>query len=123
MALVPLEQARALVLSRCPPVHPAAVPLADALGLVAASSVHAEEAVPAFDNTAMDGYAVRAVDTAGAPVVLRVVGVVAAGSAPAVEVGAGEAVRIMTGAPMPGGADAVVMVESTAASADGATVE
>ncbi len=81
--------------------------------------------VPPFANTAMDGYAVRAADTAGAadeePVTLRVVGELAAGVAPATPVGPGEAIRIMTGAPMPNGADAVVMVERT--SADGDRVE
>src|SRR5258708_31168167 len=61
----------------------------------------------------MDGYAVRADDTAAAPVTLRVVGTLAAGKASTVELGAGEALRIMTGAPMPAGADAVVMVERT----------
>ncbi len=92
--------------------------LADALGRVLAERVVAGEDVPPFANTAMDGYAVRAADTAGAPLQLDVVGTLAAGSAPDVEVGPGQAVRIMTGAPMPTGADAVVMVERTTA-ADG----
>ena len=87
--------------------------LADALGRVLAERVVAGEDVPPFANTAMDGYAVRAADTAGAPVQLDVVGTLAAGSAPDVEVGPGQAVRIMTGAPIPAGADAVVMVERT----------
>ncbi|MCB0963945.1 MAG: molybdopterin molybdenumtransferase MoeA, partial [Acidimicrobiales bacterium] len=77
----------------------------------------APEAVPPWDNSAMDGYAVRADDVAGAgpdaPVRLRVVDTVAAGAAATTPVGPGEAVRIMTGAPVPGGADAVVMVERT----------
>ena len=70
----------------------------------------APEAVPPFPNTAMDGYAVQATDTSGAseehPVRLQVVGELAAGHAPTVAVGPGEAIRIMTGAPMPDGADA-----------------
>jgi molybdenum cofactor synthesis domain-containing protein len=73
----------------------------------------------------MDGFAVRAADTVGAPVVLDVVGTVAAGVDPVaagIEVGSGAAARIMTGAPMPPGADAVVMVERTEMAADGATV-
>lgn len=70
--------------------------------------------VPSFANSAMDGFAVRAADTAGAPVTLEVVGTAAAGSAPGVEVGPGQAVRIMTGAILPAGADAIVMVERTA---------
>ncbi|MDP6288056.1 MAG: molybdopterin molybdotransferase MoeA, partial [Acidimicrobiales bacterium] len=96
-----------------------------ARGLVLAESVDAPEHVPAFANTAMDGFAVRAADTVGAPVVLEVVGTVAAGVDPVVagiEVGSGTAARIMTGAPMPPGADAVVMVERTEMGADGATV-
>ena len=68
-------------------------------------------AVPPFDNTAVDGFAVRAADTAPLPARLRIVGTIAAGDEPAVAVGAGEAVRIMTGAAIPAGADAVVMVE------------
>jgi molybdenum cofactor synthesis domain-containing protein len=80
------------------------------------------EAVPPFANTAMDGYAVRAEDTAGAPVRLLVVGTLSAGSAPDVEVRAGETVRIMTGAPIPPGADAIVMVERTSAADDGSAV-
>lgn len=89
----------------------------EALGLVLARDVVAGEAVPPFANTAMDGYAVRADDTCGAsvasPIRLAVVGELAAGAAPSIHVGPGEAIRIMTGAPMPEGADAVIMVERT----------
>ena len=117
MALVPLDDARALVLERCHPLPPVRWPLAEALGCVAAADVTAHEQVPAFDNTAMDGFAVRAADTAGAaegsPVALRVVDTLLAGRAPGRAVDEGEAVRIMTGAPLPAGADAVVMVEAT----------
>ena len=84
-----------------------------------AAPVSTAEPVPPFANTAMDGYALRAADTAGAsddaPVHLSVVDELAAGRAPEIPVGAGEAIRIMTGAPMPEGADAVVMVEQTRA--------
>ena len=73
--------------------------------------------VSPFDNSAMDGYAVQAADTAGAaddaPVVLRVVDHIPAGVFPAIAVGPGQASRIMTGAPVPEGADAIVMVEHT----------
>ena len=79
-----------------------------------AGTVVAGHDVPSFPNSAMDGFAVRAADTAGAPVELEVVGTAAAGSAPGVTVGAGQAVRIMTGAVVPAGADAIVMVERTA---------
>ncbi|MGI8686386.1 MAG: molybdopterin molybdotransferase MoeA, partial [Acidimicrobiales bacterium] len=122
MALVDVAAARALVLASCERLPAVTLPLGEALGLVTTTALDAPEAVPPFANTAMDGYAVRAADTAGAPVPLRVVGSLAAGAAPDVAVGPGQAVRIMTGAPMPAGADAVVMVESTTAADDGAAV-
>ena len=119
MSLIPLEVARAEVLARCAPLPPVRWPLDEARGCVAAESVGSTEQVPAFDNTAMDGYAVRAADTAGAvpgaEVRLRTLGRLLAGAESAVEVGPGEALRIMTGAPLPSGADAVVPVEATTA--------
>jgi molybdenum cofactor synthesis domain-containing protein len=120
--VIPLEEAREFVLSRCRVAEPAAVPLREALGLVLADKVVAPEDIPPFPNTAVDGFAVRAEDVADAPVTLRVVGTIAAGSPPDVPVGPGEAVRIMTGAPMPPGADSAVMVEITELSDDGSTV-
>lgn len=98
------------VLDRVEPLPAVEVPVPAAAGLVLAEDVTAPHPVPPFANTAMDGVAVRAADTADGAV-LRLVGTVAAGDSGAVEVGAGEAVRIMTGAPVPPGADAVVMVE------------
>jgi len=91
------------------------VPLLDALGLVLAADVTTGEALPRWDNSAMDGYAVRAADVADGllPAQLHVVGEVAAGSADEPAVQPGTAVRIMTGAPVPPGADAVVPVELT----------
>jgi molybdopterin molybdotransferase len=119
VALLPVDEARAFVLGSCRALAPSRHPLGTALGLVTSAPVVAGEAVPPFANTAMDGYAVRAADTAGAteaaPVTLEVVGSIAAGQAPEPEVGPGQAVRIMTGAPMPPGADSVVMVELTGA--------
>ena len=113
--MIPFAEARQYVLDCCEPLAPAERPLNDALGAVLAQSAVASEAVPPFANSAMDGYAVRSVDVAGAaeghPVRLRVAGTIAAGAAPDVEVTPGSAVRIMTGAPIPPGADAVVMVE------------
>lgn len=91
----------------------------DARGLVLAGPVTSPEQVPPFANTAVDGYAVRAVNTASVPVVLRVVGEVAAGAVPTVAVSEGTAVKIMTGAPLPEGCDAVVMVEDTRVVEDG----
>ena len=115
--LVSLGDTQAAILGAVTRLEAIAVPLGDALGAVLADAVVAGEPVPPFPNTAMDGYAVRADDTVGAsadtPVRLRVVDDLAAGRAPDVPVGAGEAIRIMTGAPMPDGADAIVMVERT----------
>jgi len=87
--------------------------LVGALGLVLAEDVVAPEDVPPFANSAMDGYAVRAADTVSTPVELQVIEDVAAGHVAALEVVAGSAIKIMTGAPMPRGADAVVKVEDT----------
>jgi molybdenum cofactor synthesis domain-containing protein len=115
--MIPLADVQANIFGAVARLAPNEVDLRDALGLVLAEQVTAPEAVPPFPNTAMDGYAVRAADTKGAaegaPVRLRVVGELAAGHAPTVAVGDGEAIRIMTGAPMPDGADAIVMVERT----------
>lgn len=121
--MITLDEARAFVLAGCVPAAPVRVPLADALGCVVAESVVARESVPPFANTAMDGYAVRAADTVGAPVTLRVAGTVRAGmSGLDIPVAPGEAVRIMTGAPVPPGADSIVMVERTEGTPDGDTV-
>ncbi|HEX3394253.1 MAG TPA: gephyrin-like molybdotransferase Glp [Acidimicrobiales bacterium] len=120
--MIPVEEARSHILRACPGLGARSLRLQDALGCVAAEVVVAGEDVPPFANTAMDGYAVRAADTENAPVRLHVVATLAAGSTPDTEVGPGQAVRIMTGAPMPLGADAVVMVERTRPVDDGAGV-
>ena len=111
--MIAFEEARTYVLDRVRAATPVPVPVDDALGLVLARDVVSPEAVPPFPNTAMDGFAVRAADTSTAPAKLTVVGTLAAGAAPSLAVGPGEAIRIMTGAPMPPGADAVIMVELT----------
>jgi molybdenum cofactor synthesis domain-containing protein len=117
--LTPVEEVRATILAACAPLRAVDLPLAEALGCVAATGVTATGDVPPFANTAMDGYAVQAADTTAAPVRLEVVGLLPAGAAPDRPVGPGQAIRIMTGAPMPPGADAVVMVERTHPVADG----
>jgi molybdopterin molybdotransferase len=125
-SLIALAEARDHILGLCPVPVSAEVQVANARGLVLAEPVDSHEHVPPFANTAMDGFAVRAKDTVGAPVTLSVVGTVAAGMDPVagrIEVEPGTAVRIMTGAPMPPGADAVVMVERTNLSSDGCNVE
>jgi molybdenum cofactor synthesis domain-containing protein len=115
--MVPLDEAIAFVLAGCPPLPPVPMTVADAAGCVLAAPVAATEDVPQFANTAMDGYAVRAADLAGAgedaPAVLPVVAEVAAGHPATRPLRPGEAMRIFTGAPVPDGADAVVMVERT----------
>jgi molybdopterin molybdotransferase len=121
--VIPLEEARAHVLERVSVLGPIELALDAALGAVTAEPVVSVESVPPFPNSAMDGYAVRAADTAGAPVDLKVVGMIAAGTAGDLAVGAGEAARIMTGAPMPEGADAIVLVERTRTEGDVVTIE
>jgi len=111
--MIPLHVAQEAVLTGCNPLTPVQVAYSDMTGRVLAQDVVATEDVPPFHNTAVDGYAVRAADTEQTPVELRVVDTLAAGAEPKVAVNAGEAIRIMTGAPMPSGADAVVMVEDT----------
>ncbi|HEY7033001.1 MAG TPA: gephyrin-like molybdotransferase Glp [Thermomicrobiales bacterium] len=115
--LVGVDEARDKILAAFAPLPAVAVPIVEALGLVLAEEIVAASPVPPFPNSAMDGYAVRASDTAGAsvqgPLHLRVVGEAPAGYAPTRNVEPGTAVRIMTGAPVPDGADAVVRFEET----------
>ncbi|HEY8525341.1 MAG TPA: gephyrin-like molybdotransferase Glp [Acidimicrobiales bacterium] len=111
--MITLEEATAHVLAGCAPRPARRVARPDAVGCVLAADVRAGEDVPPFANTAMDGYAVRAADVASAPVTLPVVAEVAAGHPAPRALQPGEAMRIFTGAPMPEGADAVVMVEWT----------
>ncbi len=109
----PLAEAQRDVLAALPPLPEVDVPLGEAAGLVTAAPVRAAHDVPPFTNSAMDGYAVRAADVAAAPVELEVVEDVPAGSVATRAVGPGTAIKIMTGAPLPEGADAVVKVEDT----------
>jgi molybdopterin molybdotransferase len=92
-------------------------PLMEALGLACAEDVHAQVSLPGFDNSAMDGYAVRFADVTAArpedPVVLPVVGEIGAGTARVHALAPGTAVKIMTGAPVPAGADTIVPYEAT----------
>jgi molybdopterin molybdotransferase len=115
--LLPLEDAIERVLSVVAPLDCEHVALASALGRVLGEDVSAAEAVPAFANSAMDGFAVRAADVAGAspgsPVRLRLAGESRAGAPAAFQLRAGEAIAISTGAALPDGADAVVRVEDT----------
>ncbi len=114
--MISVDEARETILSYMKRLPSEQVTLWDARGRVLAEDVMAGYDVPPFRNSAMDGYAVRASDVEEAstnPVYLRVIGDVAAGAMPERPVATGEAVRIMTGAPMPDGADAVVRFEET----------
>jgi molybdopterin molybdotransferase len=117
--MLSVEEALERILGAFHPLEPEPVPILEALGRVLAQDVHADADVPPYANSSMDGYAVLAADTAGAsrqsPSRLHVVADLAAGYVTEVEVTPGTAVRIMTGAPIPPGADAVVRVEDTAA--------
>ena len=124
--MLPIEEARRTVFDRCSVLPTVSIHVHDATRSVLAADAVATEDVPPFANTAVDGYAVRSADTAGAsntPGRLLVTGEIAAGAAGDMTVEAGTAVRIMTGAPMPHGADAVVMVEDTVFAGDRASFD
>lgn len=115
--MISVEEALERILSYVSILPAEEKPILDALGQVVTEDVVSQVAIPPLDNTAMDGYAVRAADTTGAseasPVMLRVVGELAAGYVFDEAVDQGAAVRIMTGAPVPRGADAIVPFEET----------
>ena len=109
--MISLVEAQEIVIGGCEPVAPVNVDCQQMSGRVVAQDVVATEFIPPFDNTAVDGFAVRAQDVTTADVELEVLGVIGAGHVASYEIGAGQSARIMTGAPMPRGADAVVMIE------------
>ncbi len=115
--MISVEEALEKVLSYVEVLEPEQKPILECLGQVLAEDVYSTIDIPPLDNSAMDGYAVRAEDTHGAsecsPRRLSVVGELAAGSLPTKKVRPGTAIRIMTGAPLPDGADAVVRFEDT----------
>ena len=125
MSAAPLEidAARRLVVERATALGSEPVALADALGRTLAEDVVSADPVPGFDNSAMDGYAVRAADTASTPVSLAVVDESRAGHPATRSLGAGEAIAISTGAMLPDGADAVVRVEDTDGGRESVTIE
>ena len=114
---VSFERARAIMLEHCGIAAPESISLNQALGRVLAENLSAINDVPPFARSPYDGYAFRAVDSQGAsrdrPVVLRVLETIAAGFSPQCEILPGTAAKIMTGAPIPEGADTVVMYETT----------
>jgi molybdopterin molybdotransferase len=131
--MIELAEARRQLLAACPVIRPVELHVADAAGCVLAADVSAATAVPPFDNSSVDGYAVRSADVQAAsaerPVRLGVQGTVLAGTVADTGVEAGSTWKVMTGAPLPDGADAVIMVERSSASreqplgAPGDTVE
>lgn len=112
--MLAVAEALQKVLEQCRPLPPRRLPLShEALGRVLAEDVQSDLDVPPFDKALMDGYAVRSADLASGKATLRVIEEITAGRTPKLPLAAGQASRIMTGAPTPEGADAVVMVERT----------
>ncbi len=117
MSLLSVDEARERILSQFHPVKTETLPLAESSNRVLAEDVRAADDLPLFDNSSMDGFAIRAEDALNAapdsPRRLRVVADIPAGTSPTISIGPGEAARIMTGAHMPQGADSVTPVEDT----------
>jgi len=120
--MISVAEARARILEQLSPVGAESVSLADAAGRVLADAVMARRTQPPAAVSAMDGYAVRAADVASAPATLTQIGAVAAGGAFTGKIGPGQCVRIFTGAPLPAGADAIVIQENVAADGKKITV-
>lgn len=120
--LIGVAEAQRLVVERTGALAPERVPIERAFGRVLAETVRATIDLPPFPSVAMDGYALRASDTASPPASLRVTGAASAGTPAATAVGPGEAIEVSTGAVLPGGADAVVPLEAVTAATGGITV-
>src|SRR5271155_1432003 len=120
--MISADQALQIVLENVAPLGVERIPILDALGRVLAENISSTRDIPGFDNSAMDGYAVRAADVAKAseanPAKLKVVETVGAGQMPTRRVGAGDTARTMTGAPIAEGADAIIPVERTRGGGD-----
>jgi len=117
MTLLSVEQARERILSQLIPVDTETIPLTACLNRVLSMDIVAVDDLPPFNNSSMDGFAIRAADTSNAApasrVTLNVVADIPAGSTPTTSIAPGQAARIMTGAQMPEGADSVIPVEDT----------
>src|SRR3984957_5358894 len=110
--MLTVAQALEIVLQHAKPLPPAVVPLGpDLLGLVLAEDIASDLDMPPFDKAMMDGFALRSCDLRDGHAELAIVEEISAGKTPTKTLAAGQASRIMTGAPMPSGADAVVMIE------------
>ncbi len=117
--MISVKQAIDICLNQISVSEPETVSILDAVGYVLAEDINSNIAMPPFDKSTMDGYALRAGDVVNTPAILEVVGVIPAGSFPKCEIHAGQTAKIMTGAPLPRGADAVQMVEKTEALENG----
>src|SRR5690349_24287694 len=115
--MISADQALEIVLANVAALGVERVPILEALSRVLAEEIRSPRDIPGFDNSAMDGFAVRSADVSSAsesnPVKLHVIETIAAGKMPNAPVVAGTASRIMTGAPLPSGADAIIPVEQT----------
>lgn len=115
--MLSVQEARQRILSHFSPLESETIPLEAGLGRVLAADIQAQIDLPPFDNSSVDGFAVQAANLVHAnpeqPVRLPVIGDIPAGTSPTFTLGPGQSARIMTGAPLPAGADAVVMVEDT----------
>src|SRR5213082_2898932 len=121
--MIPVAEAIDIVLAQTSALPVESVAISESIGRILAEDIVADTDLPPFDRAQMDGYAVRATDVANVPARLQIVGESAAGAGWHNEMKAGEAVRIMTGAPVPAGADAVQQVELTRESDGAGTVE
>jgi len=123
---MPVDDARRLILEAVPPLQPIDLPLAEGYGCVAAADVATDYDIPPFSASEVEGFAARSADIVAAgpaaPVRLRLVGRAVRGRPPEVTVGWGEAVRVVSGAPIPAGADCVVPSSAAAAEGDGVEV-
>lgn len=121
--MIEVEDAKRVVMTALVSLSPVDMTLADALGCVSSDDVEAREMVPGFANSSMDGFALRSADTTSGNATLVVSAALLAGDASSRPVDPGHAVRIMTGAPLPEGADCVCMIEQTVVDASAGTVE
>jgi molybdenum cofactor synthesis domain-containing protein len=121
--VIDVDDAKRFVVGSLTALSPVELSLVDALGCVAGEEVNAREAVPGFANSSMDGFALQAADTDSGTVTLVIAGSLLAGDAPSEPIRPGHAVRIMTGAPLPEGADSVCMIEETVVNVAAGTVE
>lgn len=121
--MITVEKALKIVQRETTTLKSERIPLADANGRVLAEDIVADTDMPPFDRSQMDGYAVKAADTESAPVTLRLVGESAAGRGWHNTLKTGETVRIMTGAPLPAGADAVQKIELASETGDAVTIK